>query len=132
MSFAIRAIQKKATIRAPIPTAHGISWRIAPPGSIGSNTTPFCSTWKAPAIRPPTIPPMTFMAHEAAHLGPATIEAARRRSRIALFLGVAVGSTGHLAALTVAAIAGNELLGSVAFAGAPGAAVVFGAAMGAL
>jgi MFS family permease len=75
---------------------------------------------------------MSFMAHEAAHLGPAALEAARRRSRIALFLGVAVGSTGHLAALTVAAIVGNELLGSVAFAGAPGAAVVFGAAMGAL
>ena len=75
---------------------------------------------------------MSFMAHEAAHLDAGAIEAARGRARIALFLGVAVGSTGHLAALTVAAIVGNELLGSVAFAGVPGAAVVFGAAMGAL
>ena len=72
------------------------------------------------------------MAHEAAHLSPAGVEAARHRSRLALFAGVAIGSTGHLAAITVASIVGKELLGSVALAGAPGAAVVFGAAMGAL
>ena len=75
---------------------------------------------------------MSFMAHEADHLAAGSIEAARSRSRLALFIGVAIGSTGHLAAVTVAAIAGNDLLGSVALAGAPGAAVVFGAAMGAL
>ena len=72
------------------------------------------------------------MAHEAAHIAPSALEAARRRSRLALFLSVAFGSTGHIAAATVAAIVGKELLGSPALAGAPGAAVVFGAAVGAI
>ena len=75
---------------------------------------------------------MAFMAHEATHLDPSTIEAARTRTRWALFASVALGSTGHIAAATVAAIVGQELLGSAALAGAPGAAVVFGAAVGAV
>lgn len=75
---------------------------------------------------------MSFMAHEAAGLGQVGIEGARRRARLALFLGVAIGSTGHLAAITVAAIVGKDLLGSVALSGAPGASVIFGAALGAL
>jgi MFS family permease len=75
---------------------------------------------------------MSFMAHEAAHIAPAALEAARRRSRWALFLSVAFGSTGHIAAATVASIVGKELLGTPALAGAPGAAVVFGAAVGAV
>jgi MFS family permease len=75
---------------------------------------------------------MSFMAHEAEHLDPSALEAARTRSRWALFLSVAFGSTGHIAAATVAAIVGQELLGSAALAGAPGAAVVFGAAVGAI
>ena len=72
------------------------------------------------------------MAHEAAGLGAAALEAARRRTRIALFASVALGSTGHIAASTVASIVGAELLDSPALSGAPGAAVVFGAAMGAI
>ena len=47
------------------------------------------------------------------------LEAARVRSRWVLFLTVALG-TGHLAAVTVAALAGKELLGSAALARAPG------------
>lgn len=75
---------------------------------------------------------MSFMAHEAAALDPRALDAARTRSRWILFLGVALGSTGHLAAVTVAAIAGKDLLGSATLAGAPAAAVVFGAAVGAV
>lgn len=75
---------------------------------------------------------MSFMAHEAAGLDEARLESARRRTRWALFASVALGSTGHLAAVTVAAIVGQDLLGSAALAGAPGASVVFGAAIGAV
>ena len=75
---------------------------------------------------------MSFLAHEAAHLDEAGLESARRRTRWALFASVALGSTGHIAAVTVAAIVGQDLLGTAALAGAPGAAVVFGAAVGAL
>jgi predicted MFS family arabinose efflux permease len=48
-----------------------------------------------------------------------------------LVAGVALGSTGHIAAVTVATIAAQELAGSSAWAGVPGAAVVLGAAVGA-
>lgn len=75
---------------------------------------------------------MSFLAHEAAHLDEPALERARLRTRWALFLSVALGSTGHLAAVTVAAIVGQDLLGSATLAGAPGAAVVFGAAFGAI
>ena len=75
---------------------------------------------------------MAFMAHEAAGLDPLAIESARRRTRIALFTSTALGSTGHIAASTVASIVGNQLLGNATLSGAPGATVVFGAAMGAI
>lgn len=75
---------------------------------------------------------MSFLAHEAAHLDEPALERARTRTRWALFLSVALGSTGHLAAVTVAAIVGQDLLGSATLAGAPGASVVFGAALGAI
>jgi len=75
---------------------------------------------------------MAFMAHEAAGLDPLAIESARRRTRIALFASTALGSTGHIAASTVASIVGNQLLGNATLSGAPGATVVFGAAMGAI
>jgi MFS family permease len=75
---------------------------------------------------------MSFMAHEAAGLDELAIESARNRTRIALFTSTALGSTGHIAASTVASIVGQELLGSAALSGAPGATVVFGAAMGAI
>jgi len=75
---------------------------------------------------------MAFLAHEAAHLDASGFERARRRIRWALFASVALGSTGHIAAVTVAAIVGQDLLGTPALAGAPSAAVVFGAAVGAI
>jgi predicted MFS family arabinose efflux permease len=55
----------------------------------------------------------------------------RRRSTWTLVAGVALGSTGHIAAVTVATIAAQDLAGSSAWAGIPGAAVVLGAAAGA-
>ena len=75
---------------------------------------------------------MSLLAHEAAHLDAHALDAARLRSRIALFVGVAFGSTGHIAAVTVAAIVGQDLLGSATLAGLPGATVVLGAAAGAI
>jgi len=66
----------------------------------------------------------------AAPLSPAALEAARRRARNTLIAGVALGSTGHIAAVTVATIVAKDLLGSQTFAGAPGASVVLGAALG--
>ncbi|HEY7737302.1 MAG TPA: MFS transporter [Candidatus Limnocylindrales bacterium] len=55
----------------------------------------------------------------------------RRRTVRILVLGVALGSTGHLAALTVATVVAERLSGSPALAGTPAAAVVLGAAFGA-
>jgi MFS family permease len=55
----------------------------------------------------------------------------RRRTVRALVLGVALGSTGHIAALTVATIVARDIGGNPALAGAPTAGVVFGAALGA-
>jgi MFS family permease len=60
------------------------------------------------------------------------LTAGRRRARNALVAGVALGSTGHIAAATVATIVGTQMLGTQALAGAPGAAVVLGAALGAV
>ena len=65
-------------------------------------------------------------------LSPAALEAARRRSRNTLIAGVALGSTGHIAAVTVATIVARDLLGSQTWAGLPGATVVLGAALGAV
>jgi MFS family permease len=58
--------------------------------------------------------------------------AGRRRVRNALVAGVALGSTGHIAAVTVATIVASQMLGNQALAGAPGATVVLGAALGAV
>ena len=65
-------------------------------------------------------------------LDAAGLQAARTRIRRSLIAGVALGSTGHIAAVTVATIVAQDLLGTSALAGAPGAAVVLGAAAGAL
>ena len=62
----------------------------------------------------------------------AALEPARRRARRALAAGVALGSTGHIAAVTVATIVAKDLIGSDALAGLPGATVVLGAATGAV
>ena len=55
----------------------------------------------------------------------------RQRALRTLVAGVALGSTGHIAAATVASIAADEIAGTSALSGAPGAAVVLGAAAGA-
>lgn len=75
---------------------------------------------------------MAFMAHESRHLDAHAIASARTRTRWALFLGVAIGSTGHIAAVTVGAIVGEELLGNKTLAGAPGSSITMGAALGAI
>ena len=62
----------------------------------------------------------------------AELAAKRKRARNTLVAGVALGSTGHIAAVTVGTIVAHELLGSNALAGAPGATVVLGAALGAV
>ena len=67
-----------------------------------------------------------------ADLPPSELERLRRRTVRALLAGVASGSTGHIAAATVAAIAAKEIAGTSAWSGAPGAAVVLGAAAGAV
>ncbi len=56
----------------------------------------------------------------------------RRRTVWSLVAGVALGSTGHIAAVTVATIVAQEISGSTAWSGAPGATVVLGAAIGAI
>jgi MFS family permease len=62
----------------------------------------------------------------------ADLEAARRRSTWSLVGGVALGSTGHIAAVTVASIVAQHLGGTAVWSGVPGAAVVLGAAAGAV
>ena len=57
--------------------------------------------------------------------------AARRRAMATLVAGVALGSTGHIAAVTIASIVADDIAGTSALSGAPGAAVVLGAALGA-
>ncbi len=59
------------------------------------------------------------------------LDALRRRTVGVLFAGVALGSTGHIAALTVTSIVALELTGDRMLAGLPAAAVVLGAALGA-
>lgn len=53
---------------------------------------------------------------------------ARRRLQRSLIVGVGLGSTGYIAAITVATIVAKELSGGSAFAGLPGAAIVLGSA----
>lgn len=61
----------------------------------------------------------------------ADLPALRRRTVAVLFGGVALGSTGHIAAVTVTSIVALELGRDRALAGLPAAAVVLGAAFGA-
>ena len=63
---------------------------------------------------------------------PAELDRLRRRSVGTLVAGVALGSTGHIAAVTVATIVATHIAGgTTAWSGAPAAAVVLGAAAGA-
>ncbi len=59
------------------------------------------------------------------------MDAVRRRITGVLFAGVALGSTGHIAAVTVTSIVALELSHDRTMAGVPAAAVVLGAAIGA-
>ena len=63
-------------------------------------------------------------------LSPSRLDSLRRRTVVSLVTGVALGSTGHIAAVTVATIVAADLAGSTAWAGVPGATVVLGAAVG--
>lgn len=65
-------------------------------------------------------------------ISPAELHRLRRRTVAVLVAGVALGSTGHIAAVTVATIIAKDLAGSAALSGAPGATVVLGAAIGAV
>lgn len=58
------------------------------------------------------------------------LDALRRRTVGVLFAGVALGSTGHITAVTVTSIVALELGGDRTLAGVPAAFVVFGAAVG--
>lgn len=63
---------------------------------------------------------------------PAELERHRRRTVASLVAGVALGSTGHIAAVTVATIVATDIAGgTTALSGAPTATVVLGAAAGA-
>ena len=64
------------------------------------------------------------------HAG-SSYDALRRRTVGVLFAGVALGSTGHIAAVTVTSIVALELSKNRTLAGLPAAAVVLGAAIGA-
>ena len=59
---------------------------------------------------------------------PDGLDALRRRSLVTLVAGVGLGSTGYIAAVTVATIVAQELAGSTTFAGLPGAMIVIGSA----
>jgi hypothetical protein len=70
---------------------------------------------------------------DAANLSPRELERLRRRTVATLVAGVALGSTGHIAAVTVATIVATHIAGgTTAWSGAPGATVVLGAAAGAI
>ena len=63
-------------------------------------------------------------------LSPSRLAHLRQRTIWTLVAGVAIGSTGHIAAVTVGTIVAGELAGTAALAGLPAASVVLGSAMG--
>jgi MFS family permease len=72
------------------------------------------------------------MTAPALDLPASVLDRLRRRTHWSLVAGVALGSTGHIAASTVSTIAAQQIAGGTAWSGAPGAAVVVGAAIGAV
>ena len=66
----------------------------------------------------------------AATLDATTLDRLRTRTTRTLLASVALGSTGHIAAVTVATVVAAELTGTDAWSGVPAAAVVLGAAAG--
>jgi MFS family permease len=63
-------------------------------------------------------------------LSPSRVAALRKRTIWTLVAGVAIGSTGHIAAVTVGTIVAAEITGTAALAGLPAASVVLGSAIG--
>ena len=57
-----------------------------------------------------------------------TVAVTRRRLQASLVLGVGLGSTGYIAAITIATIVAKQLSGGSSFAGLPGATIVLGSA----
>ena len=72
------------------------------------------------------------MTNAALDLPASVVDRLRRRTHWSLVAGVALGSTGHIAASTVSSIAAQHISGSTEWTGVPGAAVVVGAALGAV
>jgi MFS family permease len=66
----------------------------------------------------------------AATLDAQTLDHLRTRTVRTLFSSVALGSTGHIAAVTVATVVAADLTGTSAWSGVPAAAVVLGSAAG--
>lgn len=73
---------------------------------------------------------MTHLDHVQAP--PTELARLRRRTLWSLVATVALGSTGHIAAVTVATLVAKDIAGTTAWSGAPGATVVLGAALGAV
>jgi MFS family permease len=63
-------------------------------------------------------------------LSPSRLAHLRERTIWTLVAGVAIGSTGHIAAVTVGTIVAAEITGSSALAGLPAASVILGSAVG--
>ena len=63
-------------------------------------------------------------------LSPSRLAALRQRTIWILVAGVAIGSTGHIAAVTVGTIVAEQIAGTAALAGLPAASVVLGSAIG--
>jgi MFS family permease len=63
-------------------------------------------------------------------LSPSRLAHLRERTIWTLVAGVAIGSTGHIAAVTVGTIVAAEITGSSALAGLPAASVILGSALG--
>ena len=63
-------------------------------------------------------------------LSPSRLAHLRQRTIWTLVAGVAIGSTGHIAAVTVGTIVAAEITGSSALAGLPAASVILGSALG--
>ena len=63
-------------------------------------------------------------------LSPSRLAALRQRTIWTLVAGVAIGSTGHIAAVTVGTIVAEQIAGTAALAGLPAASVVLGSAIG--
>lgn len=83
------------------------------------------ATAPAPSPAPDAIPTRSH-----SRGNPDGLDGLRRRAVVTLVAGVGLGSTGYIAAVTVATIVAQELAGSTEWAGLPGATIVIGSALG--